>query len=154
MPDSEPELIVDSDWKAQVEKEKQQAAAAKDAGKTPSDEPTDDSSAVVDTDAIDTDAIDTDAIDSDPADHGPIPPASLEVLLTTLYSQTMMSLGVIPNPSTQQAKTDLPMAKHFIDTIEILQTKTTGNTSDDESKMFEEILYNLRMAYVQMSKNS
>ncbi len=139
MTEPDPELIVDSDWKAQVEKEKQQAA--------------NDASPAT-TDANEVAEPDEPSESAEKIDHGPIPPASLQVLLTTLYSQTMMSLGVIPNPSTQEAKKDLPMAKHFIDTIEILQQKTVGNTTDDETKMFEELLHNLRMAYVQMSKEA
>ena len=120
MSDEDPELIIDTDWKAQVEKEKQDSVA-----KEP--EPKDESAKN-------------------------IPPASLEMLLTTLYSQAMMSLGAMPNPATNETAKDLPMAKHFIDTVEMLQEKTKGNTTDDEDKMIEELLHVLRMAFVQASK--
>lgn len=132
MSEEDPELIIDTDWKAQVEKEKQQAADESTGDAPSSDEVASESQ----------------------AERGPIPPATLEMLLTTLYSQTMMSLGAIPNPSTNESSKDLPMAKHFIDTVEMLQEKTKGNTSGDESKMFEEILHVLRMAFVQASKEA
>ena len=142
MSDEEPELIIDTDWKAQVEKEKQQGA---------SDSPASDSSS---DDAAVADSTGSDATSESQSERGPIPPATLEMLLTTLYSQTMMSLGALPNPSTNESSQDLPMAKHFIDTVEMLQEKTKGNTSDDESKMFEEVLHVLRMAFVQASKET
>lgn len=117
----EPELVVDTDWKSQVEKEKQEVTEEQNA--PPADDPT-----------------------------GDLPPASLAMLISTFYSQAMMALGVMENPSTGKKDTDLRMAKHFIDTLEMLQEKTKGNTNDEENKMFDEVLHLLRMAYVGATK--
>ncbi len=120
--DNEPELVVDTDWKSQVEKEK------KASNETPAEpKPEDPTSA--------------------------LPPASLAMLISTFYSQAMMALGVMPNPSTGEKETDLTMAKHLIDTLEMLEEKTKGNTDEEESKMFDEVLHLLRMAYIGASKS-
>ena len=84
---------------------------------------------------------------------GELPPASLAMLISTFYSQAMMALGVMENPSTGKKDSDLAMAKHFIDTLEMLQEKTKGNTNDEEDKMFDEVLHLLRMAYVGATKS-
>ena len=123
----EPKLVVDDDWKSQVEKEKAQAADADDAAVTGQTHPPDD-------------------------EGGELPPASLAMLISTFYSQAMMALGVMANPATGEKETDLRMAKHFVDTLEMLQEKTKGNTDEEESKMFDEVLHLLRMAYVGAKK--
>ena len=116
----DPELVVDTDWKAQVEKEKEVPAESEE---TPSSDPT-----------------------------GDLPPASLAMLISTFYSQAMMALGVMPNPTTGEKEADLRMAKHFIDTLEMLEVKTKGNVEEEETKMFDEVLHLLRMAYVGATK--
>jgi len=119
-----PDLVVDDDWKSQVEKEKHTAS----------------------------DAVKEQAEQGDGGENAELPPANLAMLISTFYSQAMMSLGVMPNPSTGEKETDLAMAKHFIDTLEMLEQKTKGNTDQDEQKMFDEVLHLLRMAYVGATK--
>ena len=118
-----PELVVDTDWKAQVEKEKEVPAESEE---SPPNDP------------------------NDP--NGDLPPASLAMLISTFYSQAMMALGVMPNPTTGEKEADLRMAKHFIDTLEMLEEKTKGNVEEEETKMFDEVLHLLRMAYVGATK--
>ncbi|WP_182868429.1 DUF1844 domain-containing protein [Stieleria mannarensis] len=117
----EPELVVDTDWKSQVEQEKEKAVAEDAPGAA--EDPT-----------------------------GDLPPASLAMLISTFYSQAMVALGVMENPATGEKSTDLRIAKHFIDTLEMLQEKTKGNTDTEEDKMFDEVLHLLRMAYVGAQK--
>ncbi len=78
----------------------------------------------------------------------PMPEASFGLLVTTLTTQTLSALGFIPDPTSGQSDVNRPMAKHFIDTLDVLQEKTKGNLSDDESKLLIESLHQLRMAYV------
>ncbi len=66
----------------------------------------------------------------------------------TLASQTLAMLGQIPNPETGKADTNLPVAKHFIDTIGVLEEKTKGNCTSEETQMLSDTLHQLRMAYV------
>ncbi len=57
-------------------------------------------------------------------------------------------LGQMPNPQTGKAEVNLEMAKLFIDQLEMIQEKTRGNLSNEESEVLNNALTNLRMAYV------
>jgi hypothetical protein len=76
------------------------------------------------------------------------PPATFEFLAHTLFTQALMALGRIPNPITKKAHRNLPTARHFIDTLAMLEQKTVGNLSEDEGRMLEEIQHQLRMMYM------
>jgi hypothetical protein len=85
----------------------------------------------------------------DAADAGiETPPATFEFLVHTLFTQALMALGRIPNPITQKSHRNLPTAKHFIDTLTMLESKTTGNLSTDERRLLEEVQHQLRMMYM------
>ena len=43
---------------------------------------------------------------------------------------------------------DLDMAKHIIDTLAVLEEKTKGNLTPEESGLLNEYLYQLRMLFV------
>ncbi|MDX1964796.1 MAG: DUF1844 domain-containing protein [Pirellulales bacterium] len=80
------------------------------------------------------------------------PPASLAFLINTLATQALMALGDIPHPLTGQATRDLPAARHYIDTLEILEEKTSGNRTPEESNILRNWLYQLRLAFVEESR--
>ena len=136
--DEEPKIVVDSDWKEQVAKEKEQA----ESGDAPKDDfvPMDKSAK----------SEPEPAPVSEDEEYGPSapPPASFEVLISMLFTQAMATLGQMPNPATGKPEVNKEFAKHYIDTLEMLGEKTKGNLSDDESKMLSEALHALRMTYV------
>ena len=66
--------------------------------------------------------------------------------------QAMMSMGLMPDPSGGEPKIYLDQAKHFIDTVAMLEEKTEGNRTDEESNLFRHLLHELRMAYVAIQK--
>jgi len=115
-PNEEPKIIVDDDWKEQVQKEKTDAA------------------------------VDKETDNSLPE----LPPASFSILVSTLSTQALASMGYIPDPNGQPM-TNLPMAKHFVDTLAVLEEKTKGNLDNEESSLLTETLHQLRMAFVQTS---
>ena len=83
------------------------------------------------------------------SEHQPAaPPATFEFLVHTIFTQALMALGRIPNPITKQAHKNLPTAKHFIDTLAMLEQKTAGNLSTEERHQLEEIQHQLRMMYM------
>lgn len=127
--DESPQIVVDSDWKEQVAKEKETLANQTET-ESDSDSVAETSEAVAD------------------SAGSKLPPASFEVLVSMLFTQGMSSLGQIPMPGQEEGRVDKPMAKHSIDTLEVLSEKTKGNLSDDESKMLTEATHALRMAYV------
>ncbi len=84
--------------------------------------------------------------------EGKMPPATFEFLVHTLFTQALMALGRIPNPITKQAITNIPTARHFIDTLDMLGQKTAGNLSSDEKRLLEEVQHQLRTMYVEARK--
>ena len=86
------------------------------------------------------------------ADPSQIPPASLTVLLSMLSTQALVALGKMPMPGSNTLEANMPLARHFIDTIEMLGEKTAGNRSDEETKLLEASLSQLRMLYVSETK--
>ncbi|MEN1682041.1 MAG: DUF1844 domain-containing protein [Planctomycetota bacterium] len=137
MPDEEKKIIIDEDWKSQVEAEKEaakQSAIGEPEASAPGAEPQATSEGP--------------AIDDDP----PMPPASLMMLLTSLATEAMMSLGQIPHPVTGEQTVRRNQAKYLIDTIEVLKEKTAGNLQADESQAIEDLLHQLRMAFVSSGK--
>lgn len=60
-----------------------------------------------------------------------------------------LCLGQIPNPGTGQPEINLDLARLFIDQLEMIQEKTRGNLSSDETAVLRNTLANLQMAYVE-----
>lgn len=83
-----------------------------------------------------------------------LPPASVESLFYMLATSAMVNLGAVPDPISKKTMTNLEMAKHNIDTLGILQKKTSGNLTDEESKLLDDILYDLRMRYVRATSQN
>jgi hypothetical protein len=75
-------------------------------------------------------------------------------LIGLLSAQAIMFLGLIPNPATQKAETQLPTARYFIDLISILEEKTAGQLTKEESHILDESLHSLRLTYMQRSKQT
>lgn len=78
---------------------------------------------------------------------------TFETLILSLSSTAMVQLGIIPDPTTNQPAKHLPGAKQTIDILEILQHKTKGNLEASESKLLENILYELRMMFLEVSQS-
>ena len=91
----------------------------------------------------------SDAPDADDADGPRTPPATFEFLVHTLFTQALMALGRIPNPITKQSVKNLATARHFIDTLTMLEAKTRGNLSTEEGRLLEEIQHQLRTLFVE-----
>ena len=78
---------------------------------------------------------------------------SFSSLVTTLGMQAFAALGESPGPasSEQSLKADLVQAKSLIDILQILSEKTKGNLTEAEAAMLQEILYGLKMKFVEKS---
>jgi len=68
------------------------------------------------------------------------------------YMMAMMALGAMPHPQTGQTMEDLEMARLRIDVLETIDRRSMATRSAEASQVFEEVLYRLRMAYLQKSK--
>jgi Domain of unknown function (DUF1844) len=63
-------------------------------------------------------------------------------------------LGQIPNPQTGQAEVNLDVARMFIDQLAMIQEKTRGNLTSEESTVLRNALSSLQMAFVEASQSS
>lgn len=72
--------------------------------------------------------------------------------ILSLTSTVYMSLGLMPNPHTGKSEKNLASAKETISLLEILQEKTKGNLTKEESDLFEHALYECRMEYLKGSE--
>lgn len=80
------------------------------------------------------------------------PKADLTSLLVMLYGDAMANLGQAPDPMSGRPHVDLDQARFAIDLLAMLQEKTRGNRTPDESAVVEEMLSTLRMGYVRLSQ--
>jgi len=79
-------------------------------------------------------------------------PASFVNFLSTLASQAAAALGAIPHPATGQRTLDLETGKYWLEVMAMLKEKTAGNLHPTEQKLFDGILSDLRMQYVQIQR--
>lgn len=79
-------------------------------------------------------------------------PASFVNFLSTLVTNAAASLGAIPHPVTGQKSVDLDTGRYWIDVLQMLQDKTRNNLSAQESRLFESVLSDLKMQYVQLAR--
>jgi hypothetical protein len=63
-------------------------------------------------------------------------------------------LGQIPNPKTGQGEVNLDLAKMFIDQLAMIQEKTRGNLTSEETTVLRNAISNLQMAYVEVARET
>jgi len=119
MAKDEKKIISDEDWKTQAQQEKEKLSDT--------DKPTD----VGQTKA------------------GPLPPADFSTLINSLVVQAMFCLGRLSDGKNEKPQVNLDLAKHNIDLLGVIDEKTKGNLTEDESKMLSMTLHEMRMLYVQ-----
>ncbi len=90
---------------------------------------------------------------SEAAPRSPLPQPTMEIFIAGLYTQTLIALGDMPHPATGRKETDTDEAAHLIDTIAMLQSKTQGNLTSQESSYMRNVLTNLRMRYVRAAES-
>lgn len=78
-------------------------------------------------------------------------PSLFSDLIVNLASQAAMYMGLVDNPLAPKMPTDLHAARQMIDILGMLQQKTQGNLTPDESVLLDRILTDLRMQYVSMA---
>lgn len=126
-----PKIQIDSDWKAQAQAEKQRLA---EQSKTKSESsPT------------------TGKTGGGAASPGELPPANFETLLSMLATQALLYMGGFPDPRTGQPILHLDIAKHHIDLLAVLESKTQNNLSAEEQDLLSTTLYELRGRFVQIA---
>ena len=76
------------------------------------------------------------------------PPVSFLTFILSLAHSAMVLMGETPEPETGQYMTNLPEAKHTINILAMLECKTRGNLTTEESEALSNLLCELRLAFV------
>jgi hypothetical protein len=80
-----------------------------------------------------------------------LPPVDFGTFVLSLGSSAIMHLGEYQHPDSGKVEKDLPMAKHTIDILSMLEEKTKGNRTPQEDQLIESLLYDLRLRFVDAS---
>ncbi len=121
----EKKIIVDEDWKAEAQKEKEILAAKEEAKKEKAQE--------------------------EKQARGPLPEGNFAALISTLTTQALFALGLLQIKGQETKEPDLELAKYHIDMLETLQEKTKGNLTQEEDIVLANTLNELRMGYVKVA---
>jgi hypothetical protein len=80
-------------------------------------------------------------------------PIEFTTFLLGLASTALIHLGQAPHPETGKAETNLALAKESVELLGMLRDKTRGNLTAEEENIFEDILADLRLRYVEARKH-
>ena len=78
-----------------------------------------------------------------------MPEVTFTAFVMSLNTSALYHLGEISDPVTGDRNQDLVLAKHTIDTLQLLEEKTKGNLNGEEQDLLKNVLYDLKMRYVQ-----
>ena len=93
-----------------------------------------------------------DANQKQPASSEALPGVDFATFVLSLSHSALVHLGEAPNPETGGVEKNLPLARQTIDLIAMLEEKTKGNLTGDEERLIGQILFDLRMRYVEQTK--
>jgi hypothetical protein len=120
----EKKIIVDEDWKKEAQKEKEVLASQEQSEEQAPKQ----------------------------GGRGPLPPGDFAALISMLVTQAFFALGLIHVEGQEEKEPDLEMARYNIDMLSTLEEKTKGNLSEEEEKVLQSTLSQVRMAYVKVSE--
>jgi hypothetical protein len=121
----EKKIIIDEDWKAEAQKEKEILAAQEEAEKEKKQ--------------------------AEKQARGPLPEGNFAALVSMLTTQALFALGLLQVKGQEEKEPDLEMAKYNIDILETIQEKTKGNLTKEEETVLTNTLNELRMGYVRVA---
>lgn len=116
-----PKIIIDSDWKAEAQAEKEKLSEAAETA-------------------------------PEGGAAGKIPPADFRSLMGMLATQALMYMGGIADPQTGKGMFDPEAATHMIDLLAILEEKTKGNLTEEESQELSGVVNDLRTRFVEIAR--
>jgi hypothetical protein len=125
--DAAPSIQIDDDWKAEAEADREKQAQKEQVAQA-------------------------DGGPSAPGGPNALPPADFKGLVGVLASQAVMGLGAMPDPQGRGVMIDLDGAKFAIDLLAVIEEKTQGNLTDDESKELSGVVVELRSRFVQVTQ--
>lgn len=142
-----PQKKIDESWKNEVEKEK--AGSAHSTGSTPST-----GSGLAGSPRASSGQTSSGQASESGEAGGGMPPVDFMLFLSTLALQAYVALGDAPDPATNERKVHLEQAKYMIDIIGVIEQKTHGNLSAEETQTLSQLLYELRVRFVEKMEGS
>jgi hypothetical protein len=121
--DDGPKIIIDEDWKTQVQREKEQAAQLQQEG----------------------------ADASEAEDQAPENP--FLGLVSSLAMQAMYSMGLMAPKDQEKVYVDLEQAQFLIEALLVLRDKTKGNLTPEEQGALTETLAEVQRVYVMVAQH-
>lgn len=112
MADEGKKIIVDDDWKAEAQREKDRLA-------------------------------------EETIKPEELPEAQFAELINLLAMQALVGLGMVSGQGGERIPPNLEIAKHYVDLLQLLEDKTRNNLTDDEKKIMDMALYEMRTRYIQ-----
>ncbi len=83
-----------------------------------------------------------------------LPHLDFATFVLSLSHSALTHLGEAPHPEDEAVRVNLALAKQTIDLLGLLEEKTKGNLSGEEERLITQILFDLRMRFVEKSKTS
>src|SRR5437773_2235212 len=81
-------------------------------------------------------------------------PPDLQQLFIMFTSSALINMGEAADPGSGERHVDLDQAREAIDVLVLLRDKTQGNRSEEESRLLEDVLYDLQMRFVRVARGS
>ena len=87
------------------------------------------------------------------AEKGELPKVDFSTFVLSLGTTALYQMGLAPDPETgQSGPADPLIAQQTIETLVMLREKTLGNLDDEERNLFDSLLYELRLKFVEISR--
>jgi hypothetical protein len=87
-------------------------------------------------------------MDEKPTPQPMMDTVSLSSHVFQLATAALVYMGAAKLPGDEKVEVNMPLAKLTIDTLDMLKAKTEGNRTADETSLFDDVLYQLRLSYV------
>ncbi len=81
-----------------------------------------------------------------------LPRIDFATFVLSLSHSALVNLGDAPNPIDGRRDQNLPMARQTIDLLVLLEHKTSGNLTGEEERVLQQALYDLRLRYVEVTR--
>ena len=81
-----------------------------------------------------------------------MPEVSFSTFIMSLNTSVLYHLGELSYPETGKKSVNIDLARHAIDTLVVLEQKTKGNLTAEESELMRNILYDVKMRFVNTVK--
>jgi len=81
-----------------------------------------------------------------------LPPLDFSSIVMPLFTQALISLGVMDDPSTGQKKENIKLAQRLIDLLDLLKDRTQGRLKEEEEAFLSSCLHQLKWHYLEKTQ--